>query len=207
MANRLSEQVTKKFGLKPTGIWEEKSLLVVEQACQDFCEAFHLGLPIHLCWMQKLEVRLEQIIYGGLTCRGLIKLNPDGLNPWTVVHEIGHAWDDASFCLFSLQMSCATRSSGPFPLLHYLDPADKRFWYRVGSPPPPCGVDQNFNRFEDFAEAVAAYVYPKEAFQRAIARGYPYGQYGYNHFRQTPRGRFIARLADSRFKTEMAPRM
>jgi len=196
MVNMLSEQVSERFGLKLAGPWADIPLNVVDQACKDFCEAFHLPVPVHMYWMNKLEVRLEQIVYGGLTSRGLIRLNPVGLTTWTVVHEIGHAWDYSRLGTLSLRLMLATHSSGPFPLLHSLRPMQKSYWYRVGSPPPPCGVDQNFNRFEDFAEAVAAYVYPKEAYQRALVRGYPYGHYGYNHFRQTPRGKFIAALAD-----------
>jgi hypothetical protein len=59
-------------------------------------------------------------------------------------------------------------------------------------------VDKNFNRKEDFAEAVAAFVYPQEARNRASARGWPYVDpargYRYGDFRSTPRGRFIKAL-------------
>jgi hypothetical protein len=204
MMSMMSEQVIEKYGCTLTGLWPENSLEVLEQALSDFSAAFHLTLPLHLPWMHKLEIRLENLVYGGLTFRGLIRLNPEGLSVWTVTHELGHAWDYSRMCLLSFRMMIVTGSAGAVPLLHAWQPLQKNFWYKVGDPPPPCGVDQNFNRFEDFAETVAAYVYPKEAFQRAVASGSPYGHYGYTHFHQTPRGRFMADLAYSLQKQEMA---
>lgn len=202
MFKTLSEQIDVNFGFKLTGPWTELPLSVVEQASEDFCQAFHLLPPLHLGWLSGLEIRSDEIPFAGLTSHNLIRLNPTSLNNWTVVHELAHAWDRANWFILSFRMMLATRSWGPVPFLHAWQPNEKRFWYRAGSPPPPCGIDQNFNRVEDFAEAVTAYVYPKEAFQRAVASGYAYGHYGYLHFRQTPRGNFIARLADLLKKEE-----
>jgi hypothetical protein len=159
---------------------------------------------LHQGWLKHLQVYLQPLVYGGLTSFRHVRLNPANLTTWTVLHELGHAWDYASLCTYSWRMMLVTGSSGPVPFLHKLEPMQKRYWYRVGNPPPPCGVDQNFNRFEDFAEAVAAYVYPKEAFQRAIASGCPYGHFGYIHFHQTPRGKFIETLAEAIQRKEMA---
>jgi hypothetical protein len=204
MPLNLSEQVTESMGLQLSGIWPSEPLVTLAQACTDFCEAFGITPPLHQLWLRKIRVCLQELAYGGLTSPGFIRLNPEGLTTWTVVHELGHAWDYAAWGTLSLRMMLFTRSGGPFPILHALQPMEKSYWYKVGSPPPPCGVDQNFNRLEDFAEAVAAYVYPKDACQKAIVRGYPYGHYGYVHFRQTPRGKFIAGLVSSLQLKEMA---
>ncbi|MHC1740168.1 MAG: hypothetical protein AB9897_03540 [Anaerolineaceae bacterium] len=197
MENILSKEVTEKFGVILAGDWIETPLTVVNQAWTDFCQAFHLLVPIHLRWTRNLEMRLHSMDFGGLTSKGLVLLNPRGLTTWTVVHELAHAWDFSAMGIFSLRLMLATHSWGPIPIFHRLQPTNRQLWYRVGNPPPPCGIDQNFNRLEDFAETVAAYVYPKIAFQRAVARGFPYGHYGYTHFRQTPRGMFMAALASS----------
>jgi len=84
------------------------------------------------------------------------------------------------------------------PILHWFHPDDPAYWYDLGQGPPPCGVDQNFDREEDFAESVTAYVYPQEAQQKATARGWPYVDaargYNYANFLATPRGQFINTL-------------
>ena len=207
METQSVHSLSEKFGLRLTGEWDPLSLAVLSGAVDDFCETFRLVPPFWSLWLRRLEMRLEHLIYGGLTTQHLIRLNPAGLTRWTVVHEIGHAWDKASWGTLSLRMKWSTQSSGPVGLLHLLWPEKPAFWYRVGSPPAPCGVDGNFNRFEDFAEAVAAYVYPQEAEQKARQRGMPYGRYGYIHFRQTPRGHFIAAAADALVKRELALHM
>jgi hypothetical protein len=204
MENELSAQVKEKFGLQLSGFWGEPSLAVVLEACTDLFTAFHLTTPIHLGRVHSIKIKLEQLNYGGLTSRHKVRLNPDGLTTWTVVHELGHAWDYANLGFLSLRMMLATHSSGPTPILHGLSRMNQRYWYHVGAAPAPCGVDQNFNRFEDFAEAVTAYVYPDQAFNKSASRGFPYGHFGYTHFRQTPRGEFIASLVDGLQKTEMA---
>ncbi len=78
--------------------------------------------------------------------------------------------------------------------LHKRYPEDPRFWYHVGSPPAPCGVDKNFNAKEDFAEAVTAFLFPEEAYRKAVKRNFPYESHGYSHFHDTPRGKFIRSL-------------
>ncbi len=55
-----------------------------------------------------------------------------------------------------------------------------------------------FDRKEDFAESVTAYVYPGEAQRRAEKMNYPYTDanrnYSYSNFMDTPRGQHIAAL-------------
>lgn len=189
------ENIQKSFGLKLSGEWEEPSLTVVEQGCVDFIQSFSLISPEKLKWMQTTEMRIEQTIFGGLTdYRKRIKLGPNGLTTWTVVHELAHAWDFSTLCTLSLRLMVNTGSWGPIPALHQIFTQDSRWWYHAGSLPPPCGVDRNFNRYEDFAESVTAFVYPEIAAERAAKKGMGYDLYGYSHFYQTPRGKFIAAL-------------
>lgn len=123
-----------------------------------------------------------------------LNLNTSNLTEWTITHELAHALDAAHGWQLSQQMRAHTGSGFLFKALHYAHPSWKLFWYQVGSPPPPCGVDKNFNSVEDFAETVTAYIFPDEAHRRAEARGYAYEKWGYSHFHETPRGRFFADL-------------
>lgn len=133
-----------------------------------------------------------------------IHLNPGNLTSWTITHELAHSLDAAYGWQLSQRMREYTRSGFLCKPLHYAHPAWKLFWYRVGSPPPPCGVDKNFNSLEDFAETVTAYIFPDEAYRRAFARGYPYEKWGYTHFHDTPRGRFFKDLLDPEIKTTLS---
>lgn len=145
-------------------------------------------------WTCAVQYQFEDIPFGGLTSRGSVRLNPRNLTEWTVVHELAHAWDAANDWLISELMRKATRSGFPSRWLHATFPKLRLFWYHVGRPPAPCGVDKKFNAREDFAEALTAYIFPEEACRRAAARGYPYERYGYTHFYQTPRGKFIREI-------------
>jgi hypothetical protein len=132
-----------------------------------------------------------------------IHFNPHNLTEWTVTHELAHSLDSAHGWRLSRMMRERTGSGYPFKILHHLRPTWKLFWYRVGSPPPPCGIDKNFNALEDFAETVTAYIFPEEAHQRAEARGHPYEKWGYGHFHFTPRGNFIASLLNPEIQTAL----
>ncbi len=132
-----------------------------------------------------------------------LNLNTSNLTEWTITHELAHALDASHGWQLSQQMRVHTGSGFLFRALHYAHPTWKLLWYRVGSPPPPCGVDKNFNSLEDFAETVTAYIFPDEARRRAEIRGYPYDKWGYSHFHETPRGRFFADLI--RFNEKITP--
>jgi len=136
--------------------------------------------------------------------RDQIHLNPSNLTTWTVTHELAHSLDAAHGWQLSQQMRTFTGSGFPLKALHYAHPGWKVLWYRAGSPPPPCGIDKNFNSLEDFAETVTAYIYPEEAYGRARARGYPYEKWGYTHFHDTPRGKFFNQLIDRQIKTTLS---
>ena len=149
-------------------------------------------------WVEKLSVRLEQMKSGGLANKNLIRLNPANLTSWTVVHELAHAWDASQGWRISAWLADETGSHFDHPFLHKLFPGREKYWYTVMSPPPPCGIDGNFNRLEDFAESVTAYLFPEEAAKRAAQRGWPYEKFGYSHFHDTPRGKLIQALIHSK---------
>jgi hypothetical protein len=155
--------------------------------------------PDALCdWIYKVRYRFEDIPYGGLTSKGLVRLNPRGLTEWTVVHELAHAWDAANGWQISEKMRKHTHSGFPSLWLHKCYPQKKAFWYKVGSPPAPCGVDKNFTAREDFAEALTAYLFPDEAHKRASKRNASYEFNGFIHFHDTPRGKFIKSLTETK---------
>lgn len=129
-----------------------------------------------------------------------IRFTPDNLTQWTIVHELGHALDASYGWKLSQRMRVETGSGFPVKVLHKAFPRWKLFWYRVGSPPPPCGVNEKFNSIEDFAETVTAFIFPEKAKEKASARGFNYEKYGYTHFHETPRGRYFQKLLDEQKK-------
>lgn len=145
-------------------------------------------------WVCAVKYKFEDIKELGLTSKGLVRLNPRHITEWTVVHELAHAWDAANNWLISDIMRKETHSGFCFPWLHRKFRERKLFWYHVGSPPAPCGVDKKFTTKEDFAEAVTAYIFPEEARRKASKRGYSYEFNGFIHFHDTPRGKFIHSL-------------
>jgi len=192
MAETREAKVMRRYGLTLEHEWPEDVLSLFEGACSDMVGALGGAAP---AWLSGLKVRLEKMKPLGLTGTGLVRLNPRGLTRWTIVHELAHAWDFSTGTRLSRQLQRATHSSGVFSWLKRRFPKNKRFWYHIGAPPPPCGTDVNFNRMEDFAESVAAFVYPDLARERAAKRGLPYEMFGYESFKETPRGKFISRLA------------
>jgi hypothetical protein len=145
-------------------------------------------------WVSSVKYRFEVMSQLGLTSKGLVRFNPKGLTEWTIVHELAHAWDASLDWQLSKRMRKATHSYFLCRWLHKRFPEDPRFWYHVGSPPPPCGAARNFNEKEDFAEADTAYLFPEEAHRRALKRNASYEAHGFSHFHATPRGKFIAEL-------------
>ncbi len=182
-----------RYGIHANGVWTQDTLRVLEESSFLFFglapDNFRLW-----SWVENLSVRLEEIPQGGLTSKNLIRLNPTNLSNWTVIHELAHAWDASQGWKLSAWFAGTTGSQINYPLIHHLFPKDKRFWYAVGSPPPPCGSDANFNRLEDFAESVTATLFPEEAKRRADQRGWGYEIWGYSHFHNTPRGKLIHQL-------------
>ena len=189
----LSQTIFSQNNVYFQGDWSEKTLEILDEASNNLFSV--ISQPMEGWeWFKNLVIRAENIPQLGLTSKGLVRLNPGSLSQWTVVHEFAHAWDFATGLRLSRRMKRFTHSWGPVPILHLLSPDDNRFWYHVGSMPPPCGSDKHFNRLEDFAEAVAAYVYPEEARKRAADRGMAYDRFGYASYYETPRGQFIKGL-------------
>jgi len=192
-----ASQLFDRFGIHAGGPWTEDALRMLEEASSQF-----FGMAPqngHLwAWAESLTLRLEDIVQGGLTSKNLVRLNPKYLTTWTIVHELAHAWDAANGWRLSAWLARITGSQFNYPLFHRLFPNNQRFWYAVGNPPPPCGVDAHFNRLEDFAESVTAYLFPEEARKRADERGWGYDRFGFSQFRDTLRGRAIDQLVHQR---------
>jgi len=187
--NYTLDEMQIKTGITLSGGWQERELALLEEVLMRYRKA---GMPVPFPYPERIALEPS-----GKNC--LVKgkgicLNANGLTSWTICHELAHAWDAANGWHFSRAMRKATKSGFLWQLFHHWQPEWRLFWYRVGSPPPPCGVDKHFNAIEDFAEAVTAFLYPEEAARRACERGMPYEHWGYAHFHDTPRGKFIRKL-------------
>jgi hypothetical protein len=189
----LAQDIFSQYQVQLQGEWPAASLSTLFAACDSFFQAV-LPRVENIQWIEGWVIQAAEIQPLGLTSKGLIRFKAASITPWTVVHEFGHAWDFGYNLRLSNQIRSFTQSWGPIPVLHELFPDEKLFWYRPGSLPPPCGKDRNFNRLEDFAEAVTAFVFPEDAKQRAASRGMGYDLYGYDDYFATPRGRFIQNL-------------
>ncbi len=185
-------EIQSKTGFALSGEWRERELHLLDEVVGLYRQAGAFD-P----WPFPVTIRLENTGINCLRDGKLTCLNANGLTAWTICHELAHGWDAANSWRSSTRMAKATHSGFLFPRLHLWRPPWKFFWYRVGSPPPPCGIDRNFNAIEDFAESVTAYLYPEEAAKRANERGYPYEKWGYNAFHNTPRGEFIRGLMET----------
>jgi hypothetical protein len=170
-----------------------KALSSVLGGSQAFCDR-----------LKGVEFRIRNISAGGYGQAHLISLNKDAFDAWTVVHELGHAWDGVNkwnlSSIMQKKMNAGYRKWW-YIIPHLLWPSNIQYWYYPGDGPPPCGIDRNFNAKEDFAEAVAALVFTAEAKRRATSRGWPYNDpargYAYADYRDTPRGEFIEGLISS----------
>lgn len=189
--NMNESTVRTNFHLDIRDGWPADLLTILNDACVDLVAVFGGVVP---AWMHGMKVRVEEMAPLGLTSVGLVRLNPVSPSKWTVVHEFGHAWDFSSGRRNSLRMQWRTGSHGLLYPLRKLYPDNPAYWYHPGSPPPPCGTDRNFTYMEDFAESVAAYVYPERAKQKAAGRNYPYSNYSIDNFLDTTRGQFIKEL-------------
>lgn len=127
---------------------------------------------------------------------------------WTVVHELGHAWDARSWAQNrgSLWLKLVINTGGWFgPALgcdaDHRSPGCNNSLYHYRDKPAK-GSDSNFNPGEDFAESVAAYVFPVEA-QQAI-QGYQGTKYEnylyYSAYAKTKRWMFINNLINGIIK-------
>lgn len=130
---------------------------------------------------------------------------------WSVVHELGHAWDANDGWRLSKDLEGYTGgfTIGPVGrqllrdwLREYCDEDNRRpgcnaAGYFYGGIPPK-GADVRFNREEDFAESVAAYVFPDEA-QQWVERwhGTPYEDLlWYPDYHETVRWEYVNGLIE-----------
>jgi hypothetical protein len=180
-------------------LWTTDKLETILRAVQDLAAAIG-GSQRFRDALGGVKIKQRAIKFGGLSRAHHITLNVSGFGEWTVVHELGHAWDGATRWRLSKDMQRAVGAGFAHPLLHFLAPEKKEYWYDPGQGPPPCGLDRRFNRLEDFAEAVTAFVHPAEAARLAAERGWPYTDpdrgYEYADFGATPRGQFIRALVE-----------
>jgi hypothetical protein len=183
------KDIQSKTSLALSGEWQESELALLGEVLARYQA---VGMPVPFPF--PVKIALERSGKNCLREGKTICLNTNGLTTWTIAHELAHAWDASAGWQLSSRMRKATLSGFLCEPIHNWRSNWRLFWYRAGSPPPPCGVDQHFNAIEDFAEAVTAYLYPEEAAKRAVERGMPYEKWGYAHFKDTPRGKFMREI-------------
>lgn len=129
--------------------------------------------------------------------------NRKNVDKWTIVHEFAHVWDRKHGWRLSVKLEQYTKGhTSWFEHLAMKNrdaekrlPGCNRAGYFYGGQPPK-GSDAGFNRKEDFAESVAASVYPVEA-QRAVAHyagDALYSSLFYPDFKLTERWEFVQGL-------------
>lgn len=110
----------------------------------------------------------------------MIALHEVGTNwpKWGVVHELAHTWDAANGMRLSQGLEDFTGGS-------------TTWWgeYKHGGLPPK-GADQYFNRKEDFAESVTAFVYPGKAQSEANKKDV---EFHYENYYRNQRALYVAR--------------
>ena len=153
------------------GDWSMNELQIVRQGVSDLASAMG-GAQAFINNMGDTVISQEAIKYRGLASSRGVKFtnSPISIDQWTVVHELAHVWD--AQVNWRLSKALEDYTGGYTSLIAMLlkrwrtgfdeeqrQPGANRFGYFYGDI-PPAGSDQNFNRKEDFAESVTAYVYP-----------------------------------------------
>ncbi|GAB4532309.1 MAG: hypothetical protein Kow0063_12660 [Anaerolineae bacterium] len=153
------------------GEWSLDELRTLQTGVADLAQA--MGGPAK--FVQNIgAIRISQVEmkHRGLASVHGIRFTASdiSIDLWTVVHELAHVWDARSGWRLSKALESYTggRTNWVAMLLKRARrqcdeqsrlPGCNRFGYFYGDV-PPAGADRNFNRREDFAESVAAYVYP-----------------------------------------------
>jgi len=131
----------------------------------------------------------------------LIMTQAVDFDAWSVVHELGHAWDYHFYNRLSagLEEQTGGHTDPRNELPSDCDPHEPgcndagNFYGGI----PPKGADSGFNRLEDFAESVAAYVFPPYA-QNRVRNEYYKTVYEallyYEDYSATERYRYIESL-------------
>lgn len=179
------------------GEWSLEELDILQQGVADLAEAMG-GHDVFARNIGQINISQVDMKHRGLASVHGIRFTSSSMSidAWTVVHELGHVWD----ARFGWRLSKALQAytGGHTNWLAMLVkkwqgqcdddgrwPGCNRAGYFYGGP-PPAGSDKNFNRVEDFAESVAAYVYPDVVQARV------------NQFREDPRYRDLLYYADYR---------
>ncbi len=105
---------------------------------------------------------------------------------WTVVHELAHAWDAVNGWQLSKELE------------EYTGGRTTLFGEYVYGGIPPKGADANFDRREDFAESVTAFVYPNIA-QDFVQTHFPpesYPNFQYENYYTLSRAAFVAHVVN-----------
>lgn len=187
------------------GCWPLEELRILHDAVADLAGAMG-GAEGFVARVGPVVVSRESIAARGLAYRRRIRFTASSvsIDKWTVVHELGHVWD--ANCGWRLSRALEVYTGGRTNWLAGLMkgrcgrcdaqsrlPGCNRSGYYYNGP-PPAGADRNLNRREDFAESVAAYVYPAVAQQR-VARFENDERYGpllyYADYTQTARHAYI----------------
>lgn len=177
-------------------VWSISDLRTIQRGVADLAAAMG-GAAAFQANLRGVTIRAGR---GNRGKAHLVELAPGAFDLWGVVHELAHAWDAVSGLGWRLQrqLGCSWLNYG-LKVFH-------GWWkYDLGEGPPPAGVDKAFDPYEDFAEAVVAFVYPDEAWKRAQERNHPYSRYGYPSFYETPRGKFIQSFMDRLYMANPHP--
>jgi len=209
---RIAASLATDFGItvvrEDSEPWSPDELATLRDGVHDLSRALR-GPARFIENVGSLTVRQVEMRARGLTSCGEIKFTaaPVSIDRWTVVHELAHAWDANQRWRLSDALQAATGGYTSLwrklvlTLLRRCDekrrlPGCNRFGYFYGGV-PPAGSDRNFNRREDLAESVAAYVYPSEA-QRRVSKYRHRADYQpllyYADYTATERWAFIDRL-------------
>ncbi|MBE9508619.1 MAG: hypothetical protein IMY86_11285 [Chloroflexi bacterium] len=192
--------------------WSVEELRLLQEAVTDLANAMG-GAGEFTRNIGSITIRQVETKYRGLASKRGIKFTASSVSfdKWTVVHELGHVWDAKSGWRLSrtLQAYTGGRTNWLARLIkkwrRQCDedcrwPGCNRFGYFYAGT-PPAGSDRNFNRKEDFAESVTAYVYPTVA-QSRVERFKDDDDYGdllyYSDYMQTKRWAFVDGLVRSR---------
>jgi hypothetical protein len=141
---------------------------------------------------------------GGRAGANYVELNyQTKFTEWTVVHELAHAWDANNFWGLSSKLQLETGGATYLRAAIFKKaigacgnaslPGCNNAGYFYGDVPPK-GSGINFNRFEDFAESVAAYVYPDVATAKVQKSYAPSSPLYYKNYRSTKRWSLVYSL-------------
>lgn len=161
------------------GYWSLDELHTLQEAVSALAGAL-AGAAGFIAHVGSVTIMQVETRHRGLASKGRVKLTASdtSFDEWTVVHELAHVWDANADWRLSRALESSTggytcwvcqvlrRWFGAYDEQSRWPGCNRAGYFYGGR--PPAGSDRNFNRKEDFAEAVAAYVYPSEAQSRVM---------------------------------------